>query len=223
MGQKVHPRGLRTGILYGWESKWFSVKDAARYVGEDLKVRAFIKSKLLSAGISKVEVERAGEKVKVNIFAAKPGLVIGKKGKDIENLKKELCNLVGRPKDKVALNIVESRKSEMDAQLLAESIAFQLERRVNFRRAMKDAVSKAVRSGAEGVKVSVGGRLNGADIARTESQKEGRIPLHTLRADIEYGTAEAKTTYGIIGIKTWVFKGERFSQKEQGGAEALQL
>jgi len=177
----------------------------------------------LPAGVSRIEVERAGEKVKINIFAAKPGLVIGKKGKDIENLKRDVCNLVQRGKDKVALNIVESRKTEMDAQLLAEGIAFQLERRVNFRRAMKDAVTKAMRSGAEGVKVCVGGRLNGADIARTESQKEGRIPLHTLRADIEYATAEAKTTYGIIGIKTWVFKGERFSQKEQGSAEALQL
>jgi small subunit ribosomal protein S3 len=223
MGQKTHPRGLRTGILYGWESKWFSTRDAARHIGEDLRVRAFVKSKLVSAGISRVEVERAGERVKVNIFAAKPGLVIGKKGKDIEHLKKELCELVKRSKEKVALNIVESRKSEMDAQLLAEGIAFSLERRVNFRRAMKDAVGKAMRSGAEGVKVVVGGRLNGADIARSESQKEGRIPLHTLRADIEYGTAEAKTTYGIIGVKTWVFKGERFSQREQGGIEALQL
>ena len=223
MGQKTHPRGLRTGILYGWESKWFSQRDAAKYLGEDLKVRTFLKAKLLPAGVSRIEVERAGEKVKINIFAAKPGLVIGKKGKDIENLKTDVCNLVQRGKDKVALNIVESRKTEMDAQLLAEGIAFQLERRVNFRRAMKDAVTKAMRSGAEGVKVCVGGRLNGADIARTESQKEGRIPLHTLRADIEYATAEAKTTYGIIGIKTWVFKGERFSQKEQGSAEALQL
>jgi small subunit ribosomal protein S3 len=223
MGQKTHPRGLRTGILYGWESKWFSQRDAAKYLGEDLKVRTFLKAKLLPAGVSRIEVERAGEKVKINIFAAKPGLVIGKKGKDIENLKRDVCNLVQRGKDKVALNIVESRKTEMDAQLLAEGIAFQLERRVNFRRAMKDAVTKAMRSGAEGVKVCVGGRLNGADIARTESQKEGRIPLHTLRADIEYATAEAKTTYGIIGIKTWVFKGERFSQKEQGSAEALQL
>ena len=223
MGQKTHPRGLRTGILYGWESKWFSQRDAAKYLGEDLKVRTFLKAKLLPAGVSRIEVERAGEKVKINIFAAKPGLVIGKKGKDIENLKTDVCNLVQRGKDKVALNIVESRKTEMDAQLLAEGIAFQLERRVNFRRAMKDAVTKAMRSGAEGVKVCVGGRLNGADIARTESQKEGRIPLHTLRADIEYATAEAKTTYGIIGIKTWVLKGERFSQKEQGSAEALQL
>ena len=223
MGQKTHPRGLRTGILYGWESKWFSQRDAAKYLGEDLKVRTFLKAKLLPAGVSRIEVERAGEKVKINIFAAKPGLVIGKKGKDIENLERDVCNLVQRGKDKVALNIVESRKTEMDAQLLAEGIAFQLERRVNFRRAMKDAVTKAMRSGAEGVKVCVGGRLNGADIARTESQKEGRIPLHTLRADIEYATAEAKTTYGIIGIKTWVFKGERFSQKEQGSAEALQL
>lgn len=223
MGQKTHPRGFRTGILYGWESRWFTTKDAAKNLGEDSKVRAFVKAKLVAAGISKVEIERAGERVKVNIFAAKPGLVIGKKGKDIEHLKKDICNLVRRGKDKVAVNIVESRKAEMDAQLLAEGIAFSLERRVNFRRAMKDAVGKAMRSGAEGVKVCVGGRLNGADIARTESQKEGRIPLHTLRADIEYGTAEAKTTYGIIGIKTWVFKGERFSQKDQGGIEAMQL
>ena len=223
MGQKTHPRGFRIGVLYGWESRWFTVKGAAKNLGEDLKVRSFVKTKLVAAGISKVEVERAGERVKINIFAAKPGLVIGKKGKDIEHLKRDICALVRRGKDKVAVNIVESRKAEMDAQLLAEGIAFQLERRVNFRRAMKDAVGKAMRSGAEGVKVCVGGRLNGADIARTESQKEGRIPLHTLRADIEYGTAEAKTTYGIIGVKTWVFKGERFSQKDQGGVEAMQL
>lgn len=223
MGQKTHPRGFRTGVIYGWESKWFTTKDAARHLGEDFKVRSFVKAKLVSAGISRVEIERAGERVKVNIFAAKPGLVIGKKGKDIEHLKRDICNLVRRGKDKVAVNIVESRKAEMDAQLLAEGIAFSLERRVNFRRAMKDAVGKAMRSGAEGVKVCVGGRLNGADIARTESQKEGRIPLHTLRADIEYGTAEAKTTYGIIGVKTWVFKGERFSQRDQGGIEAMQL
>lgn len=223
MGQKTHPRGFRTGVLYGWESRWFTTKDAAKNLGEDFKVRTFVKAKLVAAGISKIEVERAGERVKINIFAAKPGLVIGKKGKDIEHLKRDICNLVRRGKDKVAVSIVESRKAEMDAQLLAEGIAFSLERRVNFRRAMKDAVGKAMRSGAEGVKVCVGGRLNGADIARSESQKEGRIPLHTLRADIEYGTAEAKTTYGIIGIKTWVFKGERFSQKDQGGIEAMQL
>jgi small subunit ribosomal protein S3 len=223
MGQKVHPRGLRTGILYGWESRWFPGKDSARFLGEDSRVRRFVKSRLQSAGISRVEIERAAERIKVNIYAAKPGLVIGKKGKDIEDLKKDLCNLVKRGKDKVAINIVESRKAEMDAQLLAESVAFQLERRVNFRRAVKDASNKALRMGAEGVKVCVGGRLNGADIARTEMHKEGRVPLHTLRADIDYGTAEAHTTYGIIGIKAWVFKGERFSSREQGSIEAMQL
>ena len=205
MGQKVSPRGLRVGIIEGWQSKWFATRDSSHFVGEDLKIRKFVKAKLQSAGISKVEIERAAARVRINIYTAKPGLVIGKKGKDIEDLRKELKGLVKRD---VNLSIIEARKADMDAQLVAENIAFQLERRVNFRRAMKDAIGRAQRVGAEGNKVRVSGRLNGAEIARSESAREGRVPLHTLRAEIDYGFAEASTTYGIIGIKVWVFKGE---------------
>ncbi len=220
MGQKVSPRGLRVGIIEGWQSKWFAGKDFARYIGEDVKIRRFVKSKLQAAGISRVEIERAASRVKINIFTAKPGLVIGKKGKDIEDLRKELKNLVQRD---VALSIIEARKPDMDAQLVAEGIAFQLERRVNFRRAMKEAINRAQRVGAEGIKLRVSGRLNGAEIARTESTREGRVPLHTLRADIDYGFAEASTTYGIIGVKCWVFKGEKFAPGEEAAAEAVNL
>ncbi len=221
MGQKVHPRGIRIGITESWRSRWFSNgRDAARYIGEDLKIRKYVKAKLQTAGISKVEIERAAARVRINIFSAKPGLVIGKKGKDIDDLRKKLRDLVKRD---VSLNIIEARKADMDSQLVAESIAFQLERRVNFRRAMKEAVSRAVRMGAEGIKVTVSGRLNGADIARSEQYKEGRIPLHTLRADIDYGFAEALTTYGIIGVKVWIFKGEKFNPGETVPVEAMQL
>lgn len=221
MGQKVHPRGLRIGITENWRSRWFGTsKDAARYIGEDLEIRKYVKSKLQNAGISKIEIERAAARVRIDIFSAKPGLVIGKKGKDIEELRRKLRSLVQRD---VSLNIIEARKADMDAQLVAENIAFQLERRVNFRRAMKEAVSRAARMGAEGIKVNVSGRLNGAEIARSEQYKEGRIPLHTLRADIDYGFAEAKTTYGILGVKTWIFKGEKFSPGEQVPVEAMQL
>jgi small subunit ribosomal protein S3 len=220
MGQKVSPRGLRVGIIEGWQSKWFAGRDFAKYIGEDVKIRKFVKEKLQTAGISKVEIERAAARVKINIFTAKPGLVIGKKGKDIEDLRKDLKNLVKRD---VNLSIIEARKADMDAQLVAEGIAFQLERRVNFRRAMKDAVGRAQRVGAEGIKIRVSGRLNGAEIARTEATKEGRVPLHTLRADIDYGFAEASTTYGIIGVKVWVFKGEKFAPGEEQIAEAIQM
>lgn len=220
MGQKVSPRGLRVGIIEGWQSKWFAGRDFARFIGEDVKIRKFVKSKLQAAGISKVEIERAAARVKINIYTAKPGLVIGKKGKDIEDLRKDLKNLVQRD---VALSIIEARKPDMDAQLVAEGIAFQLERRVNFRRAMKEAINRAQRVGAEGIKIRVSGRLNGAEIARTESTREGRVPLHTLRADIDYGFAEASTTYGIIGVKVWVFKGEKFAPGEEQAAEAVNL
>ncbi len=220
MGQKVNPKGLRLGIIEGWQSKWFAGKDFARYIGEDVKIRKFVRNKLQAAGISRVEIERAAARVKVNIYTAKPGLVIGKKGKDIEDLRKELKNLVQRD---VNLSIVEARKADSDAQLVAEGIAFQLERRVNFRRAMKEAVGRAQRVGAEGIKVRVSGRLNGAEIARTEQYREGRVPLHTLRAEIDYGTAEAQTTYGIIGVKVWVFKGEKFAAGEEAAAEAIAL
>jgi small subunit ribosomal protein S3 len=220
MGQKVNPRGFRIGVIEGWQSKWFASKDFGRFIGEDFKIRRFVKAKLQSAGIAKIEIERAASRIKVNIYAAKPGLVIGKKGKDIEDLRKELRSLVSK---EVNLSIIEARKPDMDAQLVAESIAFQLEKRVNFRRTMKESVGRAQRAGAEGIKVRVSGRLNGAEIARTEQYREGRVPLHTLRAQIDYGTAEASTTYGIIGVKVWVFKGEKFAQTEETQAEAVAL
>ena len=220
MGQKVNPRGFRIGVIEGWQSKWFASKEFGRFIGEDFKIRRFVKAKLQSAGIAKIEIERAASRIKVNIYAAKPGLVIGKKGKDIEDLRKELRSLVSK---EVNLSIIEARKPDMDAQLVAESIAFQLEKRVNFRRTMKESVGRAQRAGAEGIKVRVSGRLNGAEIARTEQYREGRVPLHTLRAEIDYGTAEASTTYGIIGVKVWVFKGEKFAQTEETQAEAVAL
>jgi small subunit ribosomal protein S3 len=220
MGQKISPRGLRVGITENWQSRWFATKDYARFIGEDLKIRKYVKDKLQGAGISKVEIERASARVRINIFAAKPGLVIGKKGKDIEDLRGSLRALVGK---EVGLNIIEVRKADIDAQLVAESIAFQLEKRVNFRRAMKEAVGRALRGGAEGIKVNVAGRLNGAEIARSEKYREGRVPLHTLRADIDYGYAIAQTTYGVIGVKTWIFKGEKFSPGEQVPLEAMAL
>lgn len=220
MGQKVHPKGIRIGIIDTWQSRWFATKDTARFIGEDIKIRKYVKKKLANAAISKIEIERAASRVKVNIFSAKPGLVIGKKGKDIDDLRKHLKGLVQRD---VSLNIIEARKADMDAQLVAESVAFQLERRSNFRRAAKEAVARARRMGAEGVKVSVAGRLNGADIARTEQYKEGRVPLHTLRADVDFGMARANTTYGVIGVKTWIFKGEKFTEGENIPLEAMQL
>ena len=220
MGQKISPRGLRVGITENWQSRWFATKDYARFIGEDLKIRKYVKEKLQGAGISKVEIERASARVRINIFAAKPGLVIGKKGKDIEDLRASLRALVGK---EVGLNIIEVRKADIDAQLVAENIAFQLEKRVNFRRAMKEAVGRALRGGAEGIKVNVAGRLNGAEIARSEKYREGRVPLHTLRADIDYGYAIAQTTYGVIGVKTWIFKGEKFSPGEQVPLEAMAL
>ena len=220
MGQKVHPRGLRVGIIEGWGSRWFPGKDCAKFLGEDMKIRKFVKEKLEAAGISRVEIERAAARIKINIYTAKPGLVIGKKGKDIDDLRKELKDLVQR---EVTLSIIEARKSDMDAQLVAEGIAFQLEKRVNFRRCMKEAVNRALRVGAEGIKVRVSGRLNGAEIARTEQYREGRVPLHTLRADIDYGFAEAHTTFGIIGVKTWIFKGEKFAPGEEAQVEAVNL
>ena len=220
MGQKVHPHGFRLGVIENWRSRWFATKDFARYIGEDIKIREHVKSKLHTAGISKIEIERAAARVRINIFSAKPGLVIGKKGKDIEDLRKQLRELVGR---EVNLNIIEARKADMDAQLVAENIAFQLERRVNFRRALKEAINRAVRMGAEGIKVCASGRLAGAEIARSEQYKDGRIPLHTLRAEVDFGFAEAKTTYGIIGVKVWIFKGEKFSEGEAVPLEAMQL
>ena len=221
MGQKIHPFGMRLGSFETWRSRWFAgSKDFARLVGEDARIRTFVREKLSGAGIAKVEIERAATRVKVNIYSAKPGLVIGKKGKDIEDLRRDLKKLVKR---EVSLNIIEVRKADMDAQLVAENIAFQIERRVSFRRAMKEAVTRAQRVGAEGIRVRVSGRLNNSEIARSEQYREGRVPLHTLRADVDYGVAEAKTTYGVIGVKVWVFKGERFAEGEEMPVEAIQL
>ncbi|NMC61620.1 MAG: 30S ribosomal protein S3 [SAR324 cluster bacterium] len=220
MGQKVHPKSMRLGIIETWQSRWFADKDFATNLKEDAEIRKYIKTNLKSAGIARIEIERAAALVKVRIFSAKPGLLIGKKGKEHDELRKKLRSIVKR---EVKVDIVEARKADMDAQLVAENIAFQLERRVNFRRAMKEAVSRAFRVGAEGVRVTVSGRLNGAEIARSERYREGRVPLHTLRAEIDYGTACAETAYGIIGIKVWVFKGEKFAPGEQVPVEAMQI
>ena len=205
MGQKVHPVGFRLGIIRTWESKWYAEKDYAGLLHEDLKLRDYLKKRLHHAGISKIEIERAASKAKVNIFAARPGIIIGKKGSEVEALKKDLAKLTDK---EIFINIQEVRKPEIDAQLVAENVALQLERRVAFRRAMKKAVSQSLKFGAEGVKIECSGRLGGAEMSRREWYREGRVPLHTLRADIDYGFAEAKTTYGIIGVKVLVFKGE---------------
>ena len=205
MGQKVHPIGFRLGVIRTWESKWYAEKDYAGLLHEDLRLRDYLKKRLHHAGISKIEIERAASKAKVNIFAARPGIIIGKKGSEVEALKKDLAKLTDK---EVFINIQEVRKPEIDAQLVAENVALQLERRVAFRRAMKKAVSQALKFGAEGVKIECSGRLGGAEMSRREWYREGRVPLHTLRADIDYGFAEAKTTYGIIGVKVLVFKGE---------------
>jgi small subunit ribosomal protein S3 len=208
MGHKVHPTGIRLGIAKDWNSKWYANKrDYAIYLAADLKVREMLRKKLAQAGISKIQIERPAKTARVTIHTARPGVVIGKKGEDIEKLRKEVTAMMGVP---THINVSEVRKPELDAQLVAESIAQQLERRIMFRRAMKRSVGNAMRLGALGIKINVSGRLNGAEIARSEWSREGRVPLHTLRADIDYGTAEAKTTYGIIGVKVWVYKGEIF-------------
>lgn len=205
MGQKVHPIGFRLGISKGWNSRWYGEKNYSEFVHEDLKVRGFVKKKLFHAGISSVEIERTANKVKVIIRTARPGIVIGKRGAEIDVMKKQLAKLTGRDVD---LEIVEVRKPDTDAQLVAENVAMQLERRVSFRRAMKKAVTSSLRMGGKGIKIMCAGRLGGAEIARTEWYREGRVPLHTLRADIDYGQAEARTTYGIIGIKVLIYKGD---------------
>jgi small subunit ribosomal protein S3 len=206
MGQKVNPIGLRLGINRTWDSRWFADgHDYARLLHDDLKLRKALKARLYQAGVSRIVIERPHKKCRITIYAARPGVIIGKKGADIEKLRTDLVKMVGGD---VHLNIVEVRKPETDAQLVAENIAQQLERRIAFRRAMKRSMQSATRLGAKGVRVEVAGRLGGAEIARAESYHEGRVPRHTLRADIDYGFAEAKTTYGIIGVKTWIFKGE---------------
>lgn len=211
MGQKVNPLGLRLNITRTWDSIWYADKEYANYLLEDQKIRKFLKKRLNHAGMAKIIIERTGEKVRAKLFTARPGIVIGKKGAEIEILKRDLEKLVGR---KVTLDIQEVRRPEADAQLVAESIASQLERRVAFRRAMKKAVNSALRFGVQGIKISCSGRLGGAEMSRTEWVREGRVPLHTLRADVDYALAEANTTYGIIGVKVWIFKGEVLNEKE---------
>jgi small subunit ribosomal protein S3 len=205
LGQKVNPTGLRLGIVKTWESRWYSDKNYGDYILEDFNIRKFLKKKLFHAGIARIEIERSSKRVRLRVFTSRPGIVIGKKGAEISNLKKELEKMVSH---EVMIDIQEVRKPEIDAQLVAENIALQIERRVAFRRAMKRGMQSAMRFGAEGIKVICAGRLGGAEMARREQYREGRVPLHTLRADIDYGFTEAKTTYGIIGIKVFIFKGE---------------
>jgi small subunit ribosomal protein S3 len=213
MGQKIHPTGFRLSVTRDWTSRWFAnSKEYARMLHEDIKVRKFLTKKLANASVGRILIERPAKNARITLFSARPGVVIGKKGEDIENLKRELQSIIG---GQVHVNIEEVRKPELDAKLIADSIAQQLERRIMFRRAMKRAMQNAMRLGAQGIKIMSSGRLNGAEIARTEWYREGRVPLHTLRADIDYGVSEAKTTYGIIGIKVWVFKGEMLARNEQ--------
>jgi small subunit ribosomal protein S3 len=222
MGQKVNPLGVRLGITRDWTSKWYAgKKQFPQHVYTDFRVRKFLRSRLAEASVSRIQIERAAKKVNITIQTARPGIVIGKKGEDIEKLRLETAKLLGMAVTDVRLNIAEIRKPELDAQLVADSIAQQIEKRVMFRRAMKRAVMSTMRSGALGVKVRVSGRLNGGEIARTEWYREGRIPLHTFRADIDYGLSESRTTYGVIGVKVWIFKGEVFDkgQIEQAPAE----
>jgi len=213
LGQKVNPIGFRLGVIRSWDSKWVSKKNYAKWLHEDIRLRRHIRKSLERAGISRVKIERAGDKAKVNVFTARPGIVIGKRGAGVESLKKELQTLVD---SEVFLNIREVRKAEVDAQLVAENVASQLVNRVAFRRAMKKAVSTSLKFGAKGIKIRCAGRLGGAEMARIEWYREGRVPLHTLRADIDYGVATAKTTYGTIGVKVWIFKGEILDRVKRG-------
>ncbi len=219
MGQKVNPHGLRVGIIKDWDAKWYAEKDFANYLSEDVKIRKFIKKKLYASGVSKILIERTTDRIKISVYTAKPGIVIGKNGQAIEELKNEVQKLTNH---KVAINIEEIKRPELDAQLVAENIAQQLENRVTFRRAMKQAMGRTMKFGAKGIKTSVSGRLGGADMARSETYHEGTIPLQTLRANIDYGFAEADTTYGKLGIKVWIYKGEVLpvkAQKKEGGAK----
>ncbi len=214
MGQKVNPVGLRLGIVKTWESRWYAGKNYANYILEDFKIRGFLKKKLFHAGVSRIEIERSSKRVRLRIFTARPGIVIGKKGSEIEQLRKDMEKMIGH---EVLIDIQEIRKPEIDAQLVAENVALQITRRVAFRRAMKRGVTSAMRFGAQGVKIICAGRLGGAEMARTEWYREGRVPLHTLRADIDYGFTEANTTYGIVGVKVFIFKGE-ILKKDQATA-----
>ena len=220
MGQKVHPIGIRLGITKEWSSKWYADSQTfPGFVEQDHRVREFLQKRLREASVSRIHIERSAKRANITIHTARPGIVIGKKGEDIEKLRTEVSSLLGMPLHDVRLNIAEIRKPELDAKLVAEGIAQQLERRVQFRRAMRRAVTNTMRVGAEGIKVKVAGRLNGAEIARSEWYREGRVPLHTFRADIDYGLAEARTTYGVIGVKVWICRGEVFETTESTGQE----
>ena len=215
MGQKVHPTGIRLGIAKDWNSTWFAEKsDYAEQLNSDLKVRDYLQKRLAQAAVSRIQIERPAKSARITIHTARPGIVIGKKGEDIERLRRDVSQLMGVP---THITVAEIRKPELDAQLVAEGIAQQLERRIMFRRAMKRAVGNSMRLGALGIKVCVAGRLNGADIARSEWYREGRVPLHTLRADVDYGFVEARTTYGVLGVKVWIYKGEVFNLYESDG------
>jgi small subunit ribosomal protein S3 len=217
VGQKVHPIGMRVGIIRDWDAKWYAEKEYAEFLHEDLRIRKFIATKLADAAVSTIEIERAANRVNISIHTAKPGMVIGKGGSEVENLRKELNKLTGK---RVHINIVEIKKPDLDAKLVGEGIARQLENRVAFRRAQKQAIQRTMRSGAKGIKTQVSGRLNGADIARSEGYSEGTVPLHTLRADIDYAWEEADTTYGKLGVKVWIYRGEILPAKkntEKGG------
>jgi small subunit ribosomal protein S3 len=216
LGQKVHPVGFRLGYIKTWTSKWYADKDYAKLLHEDLKIRRIVKQKLFHAGVSRVEIDRSANQVKINIFTARPGIIIGRKGAEVDKLKAEL---EGIAKKQVYINIKEIKKPELDAQLVAESVALQLEKRIAYRRAMKKSVTTALRLGGLGIKISCAGRLAGSEIARTEWYREGRVPLHTLRADIDFGLAEAKTTYGQIGVKVWIYKGDILVDSEEVRAE----
>lgn len=224
MGQKVHPKGLRLGIIKDWDARWYADKNFKDFLEEDQKIRRYLKKRNYDAGVSRIEIERVADVVQITLYIAKPGLVIGRGGKEVKNLREELFKMIGK---QVFLNIVEVKKPEIDAQLVAENVASQLERRVSFRRAIKQATTRAMRSGAEGAKIMVSGRLGGAEIARREWYSEGKVPLQTLRAEIDYGFAEANTTYGKIGVKVWIYKGEVLPQlknsstKETEAAEAV--
>jgi len=218
MGQKINPTGFRLAVTRNWNSRWFATgKEFSRMLGEDLRVREYLRRKLRSASVGRILIERPAKNARITIFSARPGVVIGKKGEDIETLKGELQKMMGVP---VHVNIDEIRKPELDAQLIADSITQQLEKRIMFRRAMKRAMQNAMRLGAQGIKIMSAGRLNGIEIARTEWYREGRVPLHTLRADIDYGFSEAKTTYGVIGVKVWVYKGDTLGRADAAAAEA---
>jgi len=224
MGQKVHPTGFRLGIATDWTSKWYADSGQfADFLDEDMKIREFLKKKLAQAAVSRIQISRPAKAIAVTIHTARPGIIIGKKGEDIERLRIEVASLVSVHINNVKINIEEIRKPELDAQLVAEGVASQLERRVMFRRAMRRSVTNAMRIGAEGIKINVSGRLNGAEIARNEWYREGRVPLHTLRADVDYGFAEALTTYGILGVKVWIYKGEVFDleSKDSGAKPAV--